>query len=166
MKSHAKNFDLHVDTSIPEALTVALSQRAKASQRGTALMFALMVLFILSIGTSVLWKQLHGNLAQQRRTWHQEQAYQLAEAGFEHAVASLRASSGKYQGEQDNVLGGGAWSVTVTPGDRAGEYHVEAWSQLEGAAYHANRARIRGHVRLVGSAVVEYAWEPIRGRDQ
>lgn len=144
----------------------AISKRARANQRGAALIFALMVLFILSMGTSVLWKQLHSNLDQQRRSWHREQAFQLAEAGLEHAIAGLRASGAAYEGAADVPLGAGTYSVSIAPGDTPGEFALEAWGRLEPAPYNYDRAGLRGRVRLENGQVTEYAWEPIRGKAQ
>ncbi len=79
----------------------------RRNRRGTALLFALVVLAILSIGTSVLWRQIHGNFQQYRVAWHQEQAFQLAEAGLETAIAGLRQAQGDYGGEENVPLGGG-----------------------------------------------------------
>ena len=126
-------------------------------------MFALFVLFILSIGTSVLWTQLHGNLTEQRRAWHREQAFQLAEAGLEHAVAALRKDPAGFTGVSDVPIGAGTYSVKVAPDSEAGRYIVESWGRLDGAAYVHDRAGLRGRLRLAGGQVVEYAWEPIRG---
>ena len=92
------------------------SNATRKSERGTALMFALVVLVILSTGTALLWKQLHDNLAQQRRSWHQEQAFQLAEAGLERAVAELRVAPDTFRGCEETALGSGTYEVKVQPG--------------------------------------------------
>lgn len=140
-----------------------MSARRRHNQRGSALIFALVMLFILSIGTSVLWQQLHGNLAQHRRSWHHEQAFQLAEAGLETAVAALRVSPGEYQGEADVPLGAGHFSVTVAPGGGPGAYTLESWGRLDNAAYFHDSAGLRARLRLSPEGrILEYAWEPIR----
>jgi Tfp pilus assembly protein PilX len=139
-------------------------RRRQHGQRGTALIFALVVVFVLSIGTSVLWKQLHANLNEQRRTWHREQAFQLAEAGLEHAIARLRTNPAGYTGETDVPLGAGAFSVQVTRPTGADTYVLESWGRLNQNTGIHDRAGLRARLRLdAGGAVAEYAWEPIRG---
>jgi len=138
--------------------------RKKQNERGTALMFALFVLVILSTGTALLWKQLHGNLEQQRRSWHKEQSLQLAEAGLERAIAELRAAPEAYRGSEAVALGSGVYTVRVTPDDTAGGYVLESHGKLEGAAYPYDHSVLRGTVRLSpGGQVLSYTWEPLRG---
>lgn len=142
----------------------SLGTATRRNQRGTALMFALMVMAILSIGTSVLWSQIHGQLAQQRQTWRQEQAFQLAEAGLEQAVTSLRAASGQYTGEASVPLGPGAFTVTVQPSGAPGTYQIESWGTLDFATHRYDRAGLRAEVKLSSSGKLErYAWQPIKG---
>ena len=138
-------------------------RRRRHGERGTALIFALMVLLILSMGTAALWSQLHGNLAAQRRAWHKEQAFQLAEAGLERAIAGLRAAPDAYTGETDTPFGPGTYSVTVTPGAAPGEFTIASWGRLENASARFDRAGLRGRLRRAGDgAVAEYVWEVIR----
>ena len=137
---------------------------ARQNQRGTALMFALMVMAILSIGTSVLWSQIHGQLAQQRQTWHREQAFQLAEAGLEQALVGLRAAPGQYTGEAAVPLGPGTFTVTIQPGAEPGTYQIESWGVLDFAAYRYDRAGLRAELKLSPSGRLErYAVQPIKG---
>lgn len=127
-------------------------------------MFALMVMAILSIGTSVLWSQIHGQLAQQRQTWHREQAFQLAEAGLEQAMVALRAAPQSYTGEAAVPLGPGSFTVTVQPGGVAGTYRIDSWGVLDQAAYRYDRAGLRAELKLSPSGRVErYAVQPIKG---
>lgn len=136
----------------------------RENQRGTALIFALAVLVILSIGTSALWSQLHSNLQQQRIAWHQEQAFHLAEAGLEKAVAMLRTGSDAYQGETQTELGPGHFTVTVQPGAEPNSFVIESRGVLDNAAYHYDRARLRARLRLAPNGQVRaYAWESVRG---
>ena len=139
--------------------------RDKNNQRGTALMFALMVMMILSIGTSVLWSQIHSQLAQQRQSWHREQAFQLAEAGLEQAIVALRAAPGQqYTGEANVPLGPGTFTVTIQPGAEAGVYQIDAWGSLARAAYRYDRAGLRAEIKLSPTGKLErYAWQPIKG---
>jgi type II secretory pathway component PulK len=112
-------------------------------------MFALMVMAILSIGTSVLWSQIHSQLSQQRQSWHREQAFQLAEAGLEQA---------------DVLLGPGHFTVTVMAANEAGAYQIESWGALDLAAYRYDRAGLRAELTLSPSGRLErYAVQPIKG---
>jgi type II secretory pathway pseudopilin PulG len=127
-------------------------------------MFALMVMAILSIGTSVLWSQIHSQLSQQRRVWHQEQAFQLAEAGLEQAIAALRAAPGAYTGETAVPLGPGTFTVAVQTAGEPGVYQIVSWGTLDRAAYRYDRAGLRAEVKLSSSGLLEhYAWQPIKG---
>lgn len=140
--------------------------RQRAGQRGAALLFSLMVLVILSIGTSVLWQQVHGTLRQHRIAWHQEQAFQLAEAGLETAVAQLRETAGAYRGEKAVALGPGRFSVVVTPDDSPDTYVIHATGRLDHAAYHYDTARLKATLTLDGQGQIRrYAWHPVRGED-
>lgn len=137
---------------------------ARQNQRGTALMFALMVMAILSIGTSVLWSQIHSQLAQQQQSWRKEQAIQLAEAGLEQAIAALRAAPGQYTGEAKVPLGPGSFTVTVTPGEGPGVFRIESWGELDFAAYRYDRAGLRAELKWSPSGTLErYSWQPIKG---
>ena len=136
----------------------------RENQRGTALMFALMVMMILSIGTSVLWSQIHSQLAQQRQSWHREQAFQLAEAGLEQAIVALRAAPGQYTGEASVPLGPGTFTVTIQPGAEVGVYQIDAWGTLTLAAYGYDRAGLRAEIKLSPTGKLErYGWQPIKG---
>jgi type II secretory pathway component PulJ len=127
-------------------------------------MFALMVMAILSIGTSVLWSQIHSQLSQQRQSWHREQAFQLAEAGLEQAIVALRAAPGQYTGEADVLLGPGHFTVTVMAANEAGAYQIESWGALDLAAYRYDRAGLRAELTLSPSGRLErYAVQPIKG---
>jgi hypothetical protein len=128
-------------------------------------MFALMVMMILSIGTSVLWSQIHSQLSQQRQSWHREQAVQLAEAGLEQAIVALRAAPGQqYTGAANVPLGPGTFTITVRPGAEPGVYQIDAWGALARATYLYDRAGLRAEVKLSPTGTLErYAWQPIKG---
>lgn len=147
------------------AQSYRIGRRTRDGERGTALIFALVVVFILSVGTSVLWRQLHMNLEEQRRAWHREQAFQLAEAGLDRAIAQLRARGAAYTGESGVPLGAGHYSVSVSAGDSPGAYVIESTSRLEFATAGMDRAGLRGRVRLApDGSVLTYTWTPIRGK--
>ena len=141
-----------------------MNTRKSRQNRGSALIFALVVLFVLSLGTSVLWRQLHINLEQHRRVWHGEQAFQLAEAGLDHALAALRASGGTYRGDSEVPLGPGSFSVTITPENGPGTFMIVAWGQIKDAAYRHDRHGLQCRLRIAPNGeVLEYHWERVRG---
>jgi type II secretory pathway component PulK len=135
----------------------------RRNRRGTALLFALVVLAILSIGTSVLWRQIHGNFQQYRVAWHQEQAFQLAEAGLETAIAGLRQAQGDYGGEENVPLGGGFFSVSVSPGKASGTFQIASTGRTENAAYRHDRVTLDATLTVSGDGrILVYYWQTRR----
>jgi hypothetical protein len=141
--------------------------KKRNQERGTALLFALVVLAILSIGTSALWRQLHSNLQQHRVAWHKEQAFQLAEAGLESSIAHLRATADTYTGEKNVPLGAGTFSVVVTPGEGRGVYRITSTGRLENAAYRFDTVTLSAALHLADNGrILNYAWQQQKGEVQ
>lgn len=137
--------------------------RNARSRRGSAMIFALIVLFVLSLGTAVLWRQIHINLAGEHRAWRQEQAYQLAEAGLEHAIAHLRAG-GAAETVLDRVpLGAGVYTVRITPGDEPGAFRVASEAQLDAGDPKSGEVTLHARVGITGGRLVTCALEPAEG---
>lgn len=133
--------------------------RTRKRNEGTALIFAIAVLAILSIGTSVLWQQLHRNLDQHRMAWHQEQVFLIAEAGLESALAQLQHGPVDYDGEAQVAVGSGHFTVVVTPGDGTGHYRLRSTGRLEHAAYRYDVVTLSATVRLSPAGdLIAYAW--------
>lgn len=82
--------------------------------RGSVLLGALILVFIVSAGAALVWRGLQQQVARQHGEARQEQVQQIAEAGLDTAIAMLR-SNRSYAGEQDTALGGGHFTVAVAP---------------------------------------------------
>lgn len=133
--------------------------RTRSGKEGTALIFAIAVLAILSIGTSVLWQQLHRNLDQHRMAWHQEQVFLIAEAGLDTAIAHLQQPDANYTGEAQVGVGSGHFTVVVTPGDGAGHYRLRSTGRLEHVASRYRVITLAATLRLSPTGeVVAYGW--------
>ena len=128
--------------------------KRRTGQQGTALMFALFVIVILSLGTTVLWRQLHGNLEQSRMAWRQEAAFQLAEAGLNRGIAEIRAQGPSYGGVTDAPLGPGTFTLIVTPGNAPGTYEMTSTGMLTNAAYHYEMTTLSASVTLGPNGLV------------
>lgn len=127
------------------------------------MIFALVVLFVLSLGTAVLWRQIHINLAGEHRAWRQEQAHQIAEAGIDHALALLR-DGGAAETVLDRVpLGAGVYTVQITPGDTPGAFRVTSGAQLDAGDPKSGQVTLRARVAVTGGRLVTYALEPAEG---
>ena len=111
-------------------------------------MFALFVIAILSIGTTVLWQQLHSNLEQSRTAWRQEMAFQLAEAGLNQGIAELRAQGSGYSGVSDAPLGPGTFTLIVSPGETPGTFEMTSTGVLDYAAYRHEMATLSASVTI------------------
>lgn len=127
------------------------------------MIFALVVLFVLSLGTAVLWRQIHINLAGEHRAWRQEQGRQIAEAGIDHALALLRAG-GAAETVLDRVpLGAGVYTVQITPGDTPGAFQVASRAQLDAGDPKSGQVTLRARVAVTGGRVTFFAPAPEEG---
>lgn len=80
--------------------------------RGSALLIAIVLVAALSIGAAAVVRLTHLTLRESGKDAKTEVARQLAEAGIEKAVATLRANPA-YTGEERTPLGAGRFTVAV-----------------------------------------------------
>lgn len=140
--------------------------KRRSSERGAALLFALGVVMILGGGTTILWRQLHGNVTQHRIAWNQEQAFQWAEAGLDTALDGLRNVGADYGGESDVTIGQGAFSVVVTPGETPGAFAIESTGHFAEAASRYDAVTLRATVTLAPDGRLHhYALHPLRVKE-
>ena len=104
--------------------------RNKKRNEGTALLMAIVLVFILGITSAALWRYLHATMHQGRLHEKIEAAQCLAEAGLEKAVAELRVRPASYRGEDKTPLGKGLFSVRVHEGHGPGQYRIVATGAL------------------------------------
>ncbi len=114
---------------------------ARNPRNGSALLMAVVLVMVLSIGAAAVWHYLHVTLRETARQEKLTMALHLAEAGLDKAVAELRARPG-YQGEQKTPLGRGRFSVTVTPQAASGGFQLVSTGEV------AEDGRVQGAVVL------------------
>jgi Tfp pilus assembly protein PilX len=127
--------------------------KPSVQQRGAALMMALMVLMIVSIGATVVFRHWHLSLQAQRNHIQAVETRHLAEAGLEKALAQLRLNP-DYTGEENTPLGAGAFSVAVRSGAGFREYTLIATGATD-----QGKTRLTGQLRFASDgAVAVYHW--------
>jgi hypothetical protein len=101
-------------------------------EQGTALILITVVfssLFIL-IGVSMTRGSSEYFLA--NRSYLNDVAFNLAEAGIEKALYELSKPGSDYQGEKETSLGRGIFSVTLRPLDSIGQVEILATGTVQG----------------------------------
>jgi len=128
------------------------------ARSGAALICAVLLVAILTIGASALWRHLHITLAEGDRQEKNAVAQQLAEAGLDKAVARLRGAPAGYQGEQNTPLGEGRFSVTVLP-QSGGLYRLTATGELTDGPLVLTRRTLDGELKLTPAGTIErFGW--------
>ena len=118
------------------------------SSRGAALMMAVLLVAILTIGSSALWRHLHMTLGEGQRVEMAEAARALAEGGLDQAVARLRVQPDAYRGEQNTPMGEGRFSVTVEPLGSSGAYRLISHGELLGGKHVLTRQTLIAELAL------------------
>jgi hypothetical protein len=128
------------------------------NERGTAMLAALILVMVLSLGATATWRHLHLVREQANRYEKQEVARQLAEAGLNKAIAMLRQDA-MYRGEAHTPLGAGRFSVDVARGTAPGAFELEAVGEIVNDGLVAHTAQLAAYLRLSpGGHILEYAW--------
>lgn len=83
-------------------------------ERGQILVLATIVVTLILINTVVIIGSSLLFSQNSKYSTSSQQALDLAEAGVDKAVASLNATAGTYNGEQETPLGPGTYSVSIT----------------------------------------------------
>jgi hypothetical protein len=105
-----------------------MTHKNKRAQ-GSALIMAVILIGVMSIGSAALWQYLHITLQEQTRHAQRDTVHHLAEAGLEKAIATLRIDP-NCRGQQDTRLGPGTFSVIVDPTDTPGTYQILSTGDL------------------------------------
>ncbi len=111
----------------------------------------LMVLALLAIGSLLsasFYMMLNAGLSDAYQRGRVQSAMNLADAGLEKAVASLRIDP-HYAGEGDTRLGEGAFSVAVAAGMKPGLWHIVSTGTFRPnqRSFHA-KARVVADLQL------------------
>jgi len=129
------------------------------NERGAAIILAVILVAVMSIGVSAVWKYLHVTLGEEKRMENAEAALHLAEAGLEKAVAELRVRPDGYRGEICTPLGAGRFSVEVRPGSAHAVYHIVARGEVgEGRFIRAHKTLVAELVLSPGNEVRRFHW--------
>jgi len=128
----------------------------KSNQRGAALILALLLVAIMGIGCTAVWRYLHTTLSETRRYERTETVQHLAEGGLEKAVAELRAAGGRYRGEEHTPLGAGRFSVAVQPEEgKPGTYRLLSVGELEDGGHVFARRVLEADLQLTPDGEVQ-----------
>jgi hypothetical protein len=126
-----------------------MKPRVLDKRQGGSIM--LMVLALLAIGSLLsasFYTMLNAGLSDAYQRARLQTAMNLADAGLEKAVASLRAVPG-YAGEENTWLGEGVFSVAVAAGTQPGAWQIisTGTSRPGQRAFHA-KARVVADIQL------------------
>ena len=141
-------------------MSVRIDTRDRKGECGGALILVVCYLAILTMSAAAFLTAFHRTLTTQQRTERIQAARNLAEAGVEKAIAELRRQSGAYRGEKDTKLGGGLFSVEVTPGKSAGAYRIVSVGLAVDDVVAQPRVRVVAEVALAPDGSVRIRdWE-------
>ena len=133
-------------------------QKRKSSQ-GSALIMAVVLIGVMSIGSAALWRYLHTTLREQTRNARTDTTQHLAEAGLEKALAILRTNRA-YEGEQDTPLGEGTFSVVVERPGATDTYRILSTGKLEDDDIVRATQTLIGDVTLDAAGTIKtYRWK-------
>lgn len=105
-------------------------QPTRSPRQGSALLFAVVLLAVLSIGLTAFYKHLHRGFENHRRFEQDQITFYLAEAGVHKALARLRVEPDVYRGETGLALGDGKVDVAVTPIKEHRAYRIRSQAFL------------------------------------
>ncbi len=125
--------------------------RTQRNERGAAIILAVILVAVMSIGVSAVWKYLHVTLGEEKRMENAEAALHLAEAGLEKAVAELRVRPDGYRGEIGTPLGAGRFSVEVRPGTVRANYQIVSRGEAGEGRFIRARKTLVAEVALSSS---------------
>lgn len=94
--------------------TVRTWHRRRRAQRGVALIFALILLTVMSLICGFFVSSIAGTTRHLRHRYRATVARNLAEAGIDKAIHELCRPESGYSGEQRTRLGEGLFSVAVS----------------------------------------------------
>ncbi len=98
--------------------------------RGSALLMAVVLIAVLSIGAAALFKHLHDSFEEYRRYERDTTVLHLADAGIDKAIAALRHTDRPTPETLEFTLGEGVIQVHIAAADDAGAYHITSQAAL------------------------------------
>ena len=142
------------------------TSRTMMRKDGVALFIVLGFLGAMTILAGAFLEGVHFTLAQQRAASNELIVRNLAQAGIDSAIASLRRDAGAYEGEFAVALGEGRYTVRLVREPESNNYRVVATGELEAAGRVVHSFELEARVvvqdgRLASIAQTEI--DPKRG---
>ena len=142
------------------------TSRTLMRKDGVALFIVLGFLGAMTILAGAFLEGVHFTLAQQRAASNELIVRNLAQAGIDSAIASLRRDAGAYEGESGVALGEGRYTVRLVREPESNNYRVVATGELEAAGRVVHSFELEARVvvqdgRLASIAQTEI--DPKRG---
>lgn len=122
--------------------------RVLKSEQGVALILITAVFSSLFILIGVSLNRGSSEYFLTTRSYLNDVAFNLAEAGVEKALYELSKSESNYQGETETLLGNGTFSVSLKPLDSAGQVEILSTGTVEGARFLKVEKKIRVVVQI------------------
>ncbi|HWP45572.1 MAG TPA: hypothetical protein VNM22_00290 [Candidatus Limnocylindrales bacterium] len=122
--------------------------RVLKSERGVALILITAVFSSLFILIGVSLNRGSSEYFLTTRSYLNDVAFNLAEAGVEKALHELSKSESNYQGETETLLGNGTFSVILKPLDSAGQVEILSTGTVQGARFLKVEKKIRVVVQI------------------
>ena len=122
--------------------------RVLKSEQGVALILITAVFSSLFILIGVSLNRGGSEYFLTTRSYLNDVAFNLAEAGVEKALYELSKSESNYQGETETLLGNGTFSVILKPLDSAGQVEILSTGTVQGARFLKVEKKIRVVVQI------------------
>lgn len=140
------------------------TSRTMMRQDGVALFMILGFLGAMTILVGAFLEGVHFTLAQQRAASNELIVRNLAQAGIDSAIASLRRDAGAYEGESGVELGEGRYSVRLIHEPGSNNYRVDATGELEAAGRVTHSFQLRARVVLEDGRLTSIAQTEVNSR--
>ncbi len=133
------------------------TSRTMMRKDGAALFMVLGFLGAMTILVGAFLEGVHFTLAQQRAASSELIVRNLAQAGIDSAIASLRRDAGAYEGETHVELGEGRYSVRLVREPESNIYRVNATGELEVAGRVVHSFELEARIVVQGGRLTSVA---------
>ena len=140
------------------------TSRTMMRKDGVALFMVLGFLGAMTILVGAFLEGVHFTLAQQRAASNELIVRNLAQAGIDSAIASLRRDVGAYEGESHVALGEGRYSVRLVhePGSKI--YRIHATGELEVAGRVSHSFQLEARIVLQDGRLASIAQTEVKSK--
>lgn len=140
------------------------TSRTMKRKDGVALFMILGFLGAMTILVGAFLEGVHFTLAQQREASSELIVRNLAQAGIDSAIASLRRDAGAYEGESGVALGEGRYSVRLLREPESDSYRVVATGELEAAGRVTHSFQLEARVVLQDGRMTSIAQTEVNSK--